>query len=170
VPSDAIENRAEFVDAMARAGSCVTVVTTDGPTGRHGITVCAMASVSCEPPTLLVCINKASRVCAALRENQVLCVNLLAEDQCHLSEAFAGRKGVGPERFALGRWLVGASGAPILVDALAAFDCRVQAMQDASTHVIFVALVLETRLRHGSPLLYHDRRYHRLERVEAVAV
>lgn len=162
--------RARYLDAMARAGSCITVVTSDGPAGRHGITVNAMTSVSCEPPSLLVCINKSSRVCAAVRENGVLCVNLLAEDQCLVSEVFSGRAGIGEERFALWRWLVGASGAPILEDALAAFDCTLQAVEEASTHVIFVGRVLETRLRDGNPLLYHDRRYCRPQQLAAVAV
>ncbi len=50
-------NRDRFVDAMNRAVTGVTVVTTDGELGRFGQTVSAMSSVSAEPPTLLICIS-----------------------------------------------------------------------------------------------------------------
>lgn len=164
-------HRARFLDGMARAGSCVTVVTTDGSGGRHGVTVSAMASVSSEPPTLLVCINKVSRACAAVRDNGGFGVNLLAEDQLDLSELFAGRaRHDVADRFALARWSRGdTSGAPLLDGALVGFDCRLYSVQDASSHLIFIGRVEQTRLRDGSPLVYCNRRYHRLVGLDAVA-
>ena len=51
-----------FVEAMSRSASSVWLVTTDGPAGRHGLTVSAVSSVSAEPPMLLACINRHSPV------------------------------------------------------------------------------------------------------------
>jgi flavin reductase len=162
------DTRAAFLEGMARAGSCVTLVTTDGPAGRHGVTVSAMTSVSGDPPTLLVCINKASRVCSAVERNGVFCVNLLRQDQTHVSDVFAGRvPELSERRFDCVEWTVAESGSPVLEGAVATFDCRVNAIQDAYSHHIFVGLVMGTRAADGDPLFYCHRRYRRLVEVEA---
>src|SRR5436190_4986272 len=67
MPERPEERRAEFVDAMSRAATGVTVVTSDGIAGRFGQTVSAMCSVSADPPTLLVCINRKSPICDAIQ-------------------------------------------------------------------------------------------------------
>ena len=80
---------------MSHAACTVNVVTTDGAAGRHGVTVSAMVSVSADTPqpTLLVCIHHRSAVAAAVLENGVFCVNVLRDDQAHISDNFAGRSG-----------------------------------------------------------------------------
>jgi len=85
--------RQQFLLGMSYAACTVNVVTTDGVAGRHGITVSAMVSVSADTPrpTLLVCIHHLSPVADALLQNGVFCVNVLREDQAHISDAFAGR-------------------------------------------------------------------------------
>jgi flavin reductase len=70
--------RAEFRDAMARLGAAVNVVTTDGEGGRAGFTASAVCSVTDDPPTLLVCLNRAASSNAVFLRNMVLCVNTLA--------------------------------------------------------------------------------------------
>ena len=72
----------DFRDAMAMLSSAVNVVTTAGEAGRHGFTASAVCSVTDTPPTLLVCMNTASRSYQYFVENRVLAVNVLAE---HLS-------------------------------------------------------------------------------------
>ena len=69
---------------MARLGAAVHVVTTAGPAGRHGFTASAVTSVTDDPPTLLVCQNRASDANPAFKANGVLCVNTLAAAQEHL--------------------------------------------------------------------------------------
>jgi hypothetical protein len=63
---------------MSRLGAAVNIVTTDGPAGRAGFTASAVCSVTDEPPTLLVCLNRTASVYPAFEANGVLCVNVLA--------------------------------------------------------------------------------------------
>ncbi|GLK68924.1 FMN reductase (NADH) RutF [Hansschlegelia plantiphila] len=156
----AAADRAEFVDAMSRAVTSVNIVTTDGGAGRFGVTVSAVASVSADPPMILACINRNSPAAAAVRENGVLCVNLLADSHAPLSDVFAGR--FGPEaRFGseAGSWTSGASGAPQLIGAVAAFDCALETAVDAGSHTIFVGRVLSVSVGGEAPLAYCRRSY-----------
>ena len=68
---------AQFREAMAQLGAAVHVVTTNGPAGRGGVTATAVVSVSDQPATLLVCLNRRSQIAPILGENHVLCVNTL---------------------------------------------------------------------------------------------
>ena len=80
-----------FREAMARLGAAVHVVTTAGPAGRTGFTATAVCSVSDQPPTLLVCLNRRSQITPVLRENGVFCVNTLGADAEEIADVFAGR-------------------------------------------------------------------------------
>jgi flavin reductase (DIM6/NTAB) family NADH-FMN oxidoreductase RutF len=112
-----------FIDAMRRVPTAVSVITTDGPAGRFGVTVSAVASVSAEPRMLLVCVNRRSPACAAIRENRIFTVNFLSESQSHVADCFAGRlaPGAGPAfTFDLAAWTLNEAGlAPHLEDAAA---------------------------------------------------
>src|SRR5258708_14734492 len=85
--------RQQFLLGMSHAACTVNVVTTDGVAGRHGVTVSAMVSVSADTPqpTLLVCIHHLTPAIAAVLKNGVFCVNVLRDDQSHISDNFAGR-------------------------------------------------------------------------------
>ena len=82
-----------FTNAMSNAACTVSVVTTDGPAGRLGVTVSAMTSVSADTPrpTLLVCVHQMSPCAEAIMQNGVFCVNVLRDDQWSISDCFAGR-------------------------------------------------------------------------------
>jgi len=67
-----------FVEAMAAAVSPVSIVTTNGPAGRFGLTVSAVTSVSADPPLVLACINKKSPLLSAIRTNKLFCINMLS--------------------------------------------------------------------------------------------
>src|SRR5215472_7948539 len=100
-----------FRDAMARMGAPVNVITTDGPGGRRGFTASAVCSVTDDPPTLLVCVNRDSDTYPALLSNRVLCVNTLTAAQQELSPRFAGVTGIeAEERFLVGTWTTLATG------------------------------------------------------------
>lgn len=154
--------RQAFVGAMGRVVSSVTIVTTDGPAGRYGVTVSAMSSVSADPPLILACINRRSPACRAIAENRVFGVNVLASGHRHIAQTFAGRPEQGrPFDFDCARWIVQTTGAPILDGAVAAFDCRLLTSYDAGSHRIFIGEVLEAVAGPGEPLLYGHRRYGR---------
>ncbi|MBO9651324.1 MAG: flavin reductase [Variovorax sp.] len=153
----------EFRDALARAVTAVTVVTTDGPGGLAGVTCSAVASVCDTPPTVLVCMNRRSYVNGVIKQNDVLCVNWLSSQQSAVSDMFAGVGKLSmPERFGSGRWHTLATGAPYSADATIALDCRVVEAMEVGTHSVFLARVLATKTHeeeHRDPLVYCRRSY-----------
>jgi flavin reductase (DIM6/NTAB) family NADH-FMN oxidoreductase RutF/DNA-binding transcriptional LysR family regulator len=155
--------RQRFLLGMSHAACTVNVVTTDGVAGRHGVTVSAMVSVSADTaqPTLLVCIHHKSAVAAALLKNGVFCVNVLRDDQAHISDQFAGRSGVrGEAKFACTQWTTQLTGAPRVVDALVAFDCRVTASERVGSHFVVFGSVQDIFVAGaGAPLIYANRAY-----------
>jgi flavin reductase len=162
-PGSSTITRQSYRDAMARLGAAVNIVTTDGPGGRHGFTASAVCSVTDTPPTLLVCLNKGSSVSRAFHTNGVLCVNTLASGQEDLSQLFGGGTPAA-ERFATADWKISATGAPMLIGAVAAFDCRVVRTVEIGTHdVLFCEVVglMEGDARAG--LIYFGRRYHAVD-------
>lgn len=153
-----------FREAMARLGAAVHVVTTDGWAGRTGFTATAVCSVSDQPPTLLVCVNRKSRCNLPLRENRVFGVNTLGADAESIADVFAGRTGaVSEERFSTGDWMTLKTGAPILRAAVVAFDCRTIEVKSIATHNVFFAAVEAIHIGPaGEALVYHDRAYKRV--------
>lgn len=154
--------RSDYRDAMARLGAAVNIITTDGPGGRAGFTASAVCSVTDEPPTLLVCLNRKASVYAAFQANGVLCVNVLAAGQQALSALFGGKTPM-DERFAASRWSALATGAPVLEAAAVSFDCRVVRSTAVGTHdVLFCEAVAIRSDDKAQGLVYFDRRYHDL--------
>lgn len=153
-----------FREAMSRLGAAVHVVTTDGPGGKAGFTATAVCSVSDEPPTLLVCLNRRSQITPVLQRNGILCINTLAADQSIIADVFAGRTGRFMEqRFETGAWTVLKSGSPVLQSAIVALDCRIVEVKAVATHNILFAVVEAIRRRpRGPALIYHDRAYKRI--------
>jgi flavin reductase (DIM6/NTAB) family NADH-FMN oxidoreductase RutF len=150
--------RSAYLRAMAAAVTGVTVVSTDGPAGRFAQTVSAMCSVSAEPPTLLVCVNRASPLVAAVAANGVFAVNVLAAGQAHVADTFAGRPaGGGAYDFGCAEWASLASGAPALLGAAAVFDCTATSATDAGTHRVLFGLVGAAD-GGGAPSLAYARR------------
>lgn len=165
--------RDRFLQGMSHAACTVNVVTTDGPAGRAGVTVSAMSSVSADTdrPTLLVCVHHMSPAAAMIQDNGVLCVNVLRDDQSHVSDAFAGRfKGEVADKFDCADWLTCASGAPRLVSPLVAFDCTLVSSEKVGTHHIFLCEVTDLHgAEGGSPLIYANRAYGAARRIDSVA-
>ena len=154
--------RQVYREAMARVGAAVHVITTDGPQGRHGFTASAVVSVTDEPPTLLVCQNRASDSNVPFKANGVLCVNTLAAAQESLSPVFAGMTECDMDgRFAAGAWGCLATGAPVLHGALVSFDCRIVNVVEVGTHSVLFCAVAAIATGNGHEgLIWFDRRYH----------
>ncbi len=157
---------------MSHAACTVSIVTTDGPAGRSGMTVSAMSSVSADTPrpTLLVCIHHQSTTASKVIENGVFCVNVLRDDQTYISDIFAGRlKDIVDDRFDCAKWTTQVTGSPRVVDPLVAFDCRVVSSERVGTHHVFFGEVEDIFLAdRGSPLIYANRAYGTTTRVDAV--
>ena len=146
-----------FKAAMRRFATGVTIVTTRDQDAIHGFTVNAFASVTAEPPTVLVCVNRTARAHPIITASGAFCVNILALEQQPLAEKFQG--GEPHERFEGVVHRSGPSGSPILDGVLAYVDCAVDEELNSGTHTIFIGRVLEAGEREGAPLGYFDRAY-----------
>lgn len=141
----------DYRAAISRFLTGVTIVTTRHEGQAHGITASALASVSLEPPTLLVCLNRQSATCTAVTATGFFAVNILAAEQEPLAKHFASKLA---DKFAGIPLTESTLGAPLLESALAQLECRVSSHTDAGTHRIFFGEVLDTRVRDGQPLAY----------------
>ncbi|GLK80075.1 flavin reductase [Methylopila turkensis] len=159
-PERAAVSRDRFRQGMSRLSAAVTLVTTDGPAGRAGFTASAVCSLSDAPPSLLVCLNRSASVFETFAGNDALCVNVLAPGHETLSRLFGGETPT-PERFAAAEWREGVTGAPELVGATAAFDCRIVDVSSFGSHDVLFCHVMNVRLHDiAAGLVYFDRRYH----------
>jgi flavin reductase (DIM6/NTAB) family NADH-FMN oxidoreductase RutF len=105
-----------------------------------------VSSLSLDPPTLIVSVNRSSSSWPLLKRYGSFGVNILTSDQLDLAERFAGEVGLkGAERFVGAEWTTAASGVPLLVAGLAALDCRVEEIMERYTHAIVVGRVVEVR-------------------------
>ena len=143
----------EFRAALGRFASGVTVVTTkDRADGLHGITVSAFCSVSLNPPLILVCIDNRSSSLEHLAEGSYFAVNVLSEDQQHLSQKFASRD---PNRFSGVDFKESeATRSPLLDYAIAHLECRTVYNYPAGDHTIIVGEVEVVQVSDEKPLLY----------------
>lgn len=145
-----------FKEAMRRLAAGVSIITTRHNGARGGLTATAICSLTADPPQIVVCVNRAAAAHSLIARGANLCVNLLARKHKALAARFAGQRGIfGEERFDAGRWTALKTGAPVLDDALASFDCVLQETVESSTHTIFIGRVVDVQVRRGGqPLLY----------------
>jgi cob(II)yrinic acid a,c-diamide reductase len=151
----------QYRDAMSRFAGAVHVVTTDGTAGRRGTTVIAACSVSDDPPTVLVCLNRGNPANERFHDNGCFALNTLPAGRQDLANAFSGLTGLPQdERFALGAWDTLATGAPTLSDAAAVFDCELIESKDLATHRVLFGRVKGVRIGDSlDPLIYYNRQY-----------
>ena len=137
----------------------VTVVTAHLNGEIYGMTANAVTSLSLNPPLILVAVDKSAAMHASLTASRHFAVNILSDAQEQLSRRFAMR---GPKEVNDLAWTTGASGAPIMTDALAWVDCRLAEILPGGDHDIFIGEILAGDCREGSPLLYFQGKYRRL--------
>lgn len=146
-----------FKQAMRHCAGAVALVTVGREPGqRTGLTVTSACSLSDNPPSVLVCVNRNASAHTRIREERHFVINFLNEDHAMLALTFSGQKGVnGDDRFAFGRWTTGATGAPVLEDAVAAFDCVLTQELETRTHSVFIGEVQHVRaVTTVDPLIY----------------
>jgi 3-hydroxy-9,10-secoandrosta-1,3,5(10)-triene-9,17-dione monooxygenase reductase component len=150
-----------FRRVLARFPSGVTVVTVRGTDGRdYGMTVSAFASLSLEPPLVLVCIGDDATIAGAVAEAGQFAVNVLSEDQEALARQFAEQD---TDRFAGVNVSRGTSGLALLDGAAARLECTIVARHRGGDHTIVVGEVLAaSALDDGRPLVYQRGEYRRL--------
>ena len=148
-----------FRNALSCFASGVTVVTAPGDgRGPVGVTVSAFCSLSLAPPLILVSLdNRTGCIACFTQPDGGFAVNVLADDQRDISNAFAG-----PQTFDMHgvTHAIGATGAPVIEGAMASLSCRTHAVHDGGDHRIVVGRVEEVVVdRDKSPLLYFQSSY-----------
>jgi flavin reductase (DIM6/NTAB) family NADH-FMN oxidoreductase RutF len=151
----------EFRTALAKFASGVTIVTSkDANAKLHGITVSAFCSLSLDPPLILVCIENTAACHFAVGASGLFAVNVLNEEQIHLSNHFAQSI---PDKFDGIEFREGLDGVPLLENVLANLECRLVNSHENGDHTIFVGRVENTSLNgQGNPLLYFNGLYRAL--------
>ncbi|GAB5435744.1 LysR substrate-binding domain-containing protein [Falsiruegeria mediterranea] len=159
-----------FLGGMSQAACTVNIISTDGKSGRAGVTVSAMSSVSADTPrpTLLVCVHHMSPAAQVIIDNSCFVVNVLRDDQSYISDTFAGRfKDQINDKFDCTDWVETTTGALRVADPLVAFDCKVISSERVGTHHVFFGEVQEIyNSGRGSPLIYANRAYGAASRIE----
>lgn len=145
---------ADFRRAMrAFVGNC-SVLTVGRGAERTGIVVTSATSLAADPPMVLACVNRASSAHALFARFGAFGLNSLGAQHQTVAERFSGMTGVtGPERYAGAEWVTMESGAMLLANAPAAFDCEVDEMIDRATHSIVIGRVRAIRTTEGAGAL-----------------
>jgi len=153
-----------FRQALGCFATGITVVTSVGLDGEYlGFTANSFNSVSLDPPLVLFSLDRGAYSLKAFEAAGVFAINILREDQEAVSIAFARALSNKWEGVRTEIWQ---TGSPILVDALASFDCETISMHDGGDHVIFVGRVLRLRAGvDGRPLLYFRGAYRQINEV-----
>lgn len=137
--------------------SGVVVVTAKGPDGPAGFTCQSFASLSLEPPLIMLCPSRTSTTWPKIREAGRFCVNVLAEHHRDVSDQFARS---GTDKFAGVAWWENASRVPVLAGVCAWIECNLDAEYSGGDHTVVVGRV---RALHADPtslpLLFHRGGY-----------
>jgi flavin reductase (DIM6/NTAB) family NADH-FMN oxidoreductase RutF len=160
-----------FRGAMRHLAGGVSVITAGRGEDIAGMTVTSVSSLSVDPPTLIVSVNRDASSWPVLKRHGFFGINILAADQLEIAERFSGKGGLkGAERFAGAQWISRRSGVPLLVGALAAIDCAVEETIERHSHAIVIGRVLDIQASgHTAALAYWQGRYVAVDQDEDAA-
>lgn len=134
----------------------VTVVTVmDGDVPR-GLAVNAFASISLEPPTVMVCIQRASSTHDCLFRAEHLAINILSTDQLDVVTRFASKSA---DKFEGLDWRRGPFGSPFLDRSSSQMEVQIRERLQASTHTVFICRVVDAQVTDRSPMVYSGGRF-----------
>ena len=153
VPQELFNPR-EFRNTVGQFATGVTVVSTVDGGHVHGMTANSFTSVSLEPPLILVSIDNRARMLDLLRNSGRFGLSILAEDQQHISNHFAGKPQDGLEQPF--DWH---DGIPLIEGALARLVCDVESIYAAGDHTLFLGRVQHFERRVAQPLVFHGGQY-----------
>ena len=144
----------DFRSAMRHLTGGVSVITVGQGEDINGMTVTSVLSLSVDPPTLIVSVNRNASSWPLLERHGFFGVSILTSDQLDVAERFSGKDGLkGAARFAGARWFTRMTGVPLLTGALAAIDCEVEDIVVRHSHAIVIGRVLDMQLSSRSAAL-----------------
>ena len=154
-PSSSVGS-APLKEAMRSLFGGVSVITAGSGEARTGLTVTSATSLTLEPPTMLVCVNRSASAWPVIQRERHFCVNILDARHQHIADRFAGRGGVaGAERYEGSRWRQFVTGAWGLEDAAAVVDCAVEEIIERHSHAVIFGAVQWVHLGGGSDALVY---------------
>lgn len=146
-----------FRQLLGRFATGVTVLTTRTPTGDPiGMTASSVASVSLDPPLVLVSVDRRHDMHAALDAASYFVLNILAADQEALSRRFAADE---PDRFGGVGYRPNKQGIAVLDGVLAHIECEKRTAVPAGDHTVYLGLVIGGAVTERRPLLYYRGGY-----------
>jgi flavin reductase (DIM6/NTAB) family NADH-FMN oxidoreductase RutF len=171
VSMEAEVTASDFRNAMRQLTGGVSVITAGKGRDISGMTVTSVSSLSVDPPSLIVSLNRESSSWPLVKRYGFFGVNILTSDQIDIAERFTGKGGLkGADRFTGASWTTRASGVPLLADALAAIDCEVEDAVERHSHAIVIGRVLDAAVStRTAALAYWQGRYVALDQDEDAA-
>lgn len=159
--SESAQSRKEVLEAfqngMRHVAATVYAVTTRHDGMAAGILATAVNSLSFDPPSLLVCINRNASLHDPLLAEKVFAVNVLGLSNRDVADHFMNPEA--PDRFSTGNWQ-DIAGVPVLTDAQSSFVCRLVHHHEFGTHSVFIGELIAAHHReNATPLTYFDRNY-----------
>lgn len=144
-------------NAFGRFATGIAVAACRGEGGAiTALTINSFTSVSLEPPLVLWCLENRASSYSAFMAAESYAVSILGAGQQQTSQRFAHFIPNGPREDEFERWT---TGAPVLKDRLAGFDCKVVARHEAGDHMILVGEVVRFDSAEGAPLIYYASSY-----------
>lgn len=156
MPPSREELQVRFREVMAGVATPVSVVTALADGMPHGTTVSAFASLSMDPPMVLVALDRGSELLARVRECGRFGVNILGATQSALALTFAKKGGTG--KFDGVHWELH-GGLPRLPGAPGWLACDVDALVEGGDHILALGVVVAAETLDGRPLTYHGREF-----------
>ena len=144
--------------AMRRYIYSVSIMSNrDSKDNPNAITVSSVTSISMEPPSILICINKSSKIHDSIVSGSKFCINLLTKDQHELSNICSDDQ-KHDQRFVDQNWNL--DNLPFLENAQANIFCKVDKLSSYHTHTIVIGLVEDANFAETiSTLTYVDGNY-----------
>lgn len=149
---------ADFRAAMRLIVGNVSIITAGIGEDRSGLVVISMVSLSASPPKVIACVNRASSTWPVIERFGHFGVSSLAAHHQPVAERFSGFGGIkGPARYDGAEWITLKTGASLLKDATAVFDCQLDEMIDRGTHSIIVGSVVAVAMQDRQEALLYWR-------------
>lgn len=145
-----------FSSLMRNVAASVTVIATSLDGKHHGMTATAVCSVSADPPTILIVVNRSTRTHPMIAATKYFAISVLAQHQQVIGRNFASRLDHPFDGIA---YRIGSSGSPIIEEAAAHLECEAISAIDVASHTIFIGRVIGGEVSSGHPLLYHEGEY-----------
>jgi flavin reductase (DIM6/NTAB) family NADH-FMN oxidoreductase RutF len=139
---DTAVDPATFRHALGQFLTGVTVATTRGPNGEPvGMTVNSFASVSLDPPLVILSVARSATSFPAMQAAERYAVHILDVSQESVSSGFARSGADGADKFAGVVWRAADDGLPLLEQHLARLQCTIVNRIPAGDHVLYLGHV-----------------------------